>query len=66
MTKVIPTKNILFASEMVGAVRGVDPETGFNYDDTKRYIDGTPNLTDADRAEIFSGNVQRVFTRLKV
>ena len=66
MTKVIPTKNILFASEMVGAVRGVDPETGYNYDDTKRYIDGTPNLTDAERADIFSGNVQKVFSRLKV
>ncbi|MDP7100842.1 MAG: amidohydrolase family protein, partial [Rhodospirillales bacterium] len=25
LTKVIPTKNILFASEMVGAVRGIDP-----------------------------------------
>ena len=66
MTKVIPTKNILFASEMVGAVRGIDPETGFNYDDTKRYIDGTPNLTEAEKAEVFSGNVQKVFSRLKI
>ena len=66
MTKVIPVKNILFASEMVGAVRGVDPETGFNYDDTKRYIDGTPNLTDAERTQVFSENTQRVFSRLKV
>ncbi|TDI67145.1 MAG: amidohydrolase [Alphaproteobacteria bacterium] len=66
MTKVIPIKNILFASEMVGAVRGVDPETGFNYDDTKRYIDGTPNLNDAQRKEVFSENTLRVFSRLKV
>jgi 4-oxalmesaconate hydratase len=66
MTKVIPVKNILFASEMVGAVRGVDPETGYNYDDTKRYIDGTPNLTDAEREQVFSANTQRVFSRLKV
>ena len=66
MTKVIPIKNILFASEMVGAVRGVDPETGFNYDDTKRYIDGTPNLNDAEREEVFSENTLRVFSRLKV
>jgi len=66
MTKVIPVKNILFASEMVGAVRGVDPETGFNYDDTKRYIDGTPNLTDAERAQVFSENTLRVFSRLKL
>ncbi len=39
LLKVIPADNILFASEMVGAVKGVDPETGFNYDDTKRYVD---------------------------
>ena len=39
LTKVIPVDNILFASEMIGAVRGIDPETGFHYDDTKRYIE---------------------------
>ena len=66
MTKVIPTKNILFASEMVGAVRGVDPETGHNYDDTKRYIDGTPNRSEAERAAVFSENTLKVFSRLKV
>jgi 4-oxalmesaconate hydratase len=65
MTKVIPTKNILFASEMVGAVRGIDPETGFPFDDTKRYIDNAPELTDAQKTEIFEGNVRKVFSRLK-
>ena len=39
LTKVIPVENILFASEMIGAVRGIDPETGHYYDDTKRYIE---------------------------
>ncbi len=39
LLKVIPVENILFGSEMVGAVRGIDPTTGFNYDDTKRYIE---------------------------
>ena len=29
LTEVIPVDNILFASEMIGAVRGIDPETGF-------------------------------------
>ena len=28
LVRVVPTENILFASEMLGAVRGVDPETG--------------------------------------
>jgi 4-oxalmesaconate hydratase len=65
LTKVIPVENILFASEMVGAVRGIDPETGFNYDDTKRYIDATPNLSAADKKKIFEDNVRKVFPRLK-
>src|SRR5579863_6596867 len=36
LLKVIPVENILFGSEMVGAVRGIDPESGHYYDDTKR------------------------------
>ena len=63
MSKVIPLDNILFASEMLGAVKGVDPETGFNYDDTKRYIDQLP-LSPADRDKIFQGNARRVYPRL--
>lgn len=61
---VIPTKNILFASEMVGAVRGIDPETGFYFDDTKRYIDQTTKIDDAARQQIFEGNALAVFKRL--
>ena len=41
LTQVIPVDNILFASEMIGAVRGIDPETGHYYDDTKRYIEAS-------------------------
>ena len=37
--KVVPVDNILFASEMVGAVNGNDPKTGFGFDDTKRYVE---------------------------
>ena len=39
LLKVVPVDNILFGSEMVGAVRGVDPRSGHYYDDTKRYIE---------------------------
>jgi 4-oxalmesaconate hydratase len=63
LTKVIPVENVLFGSEMVGAVRGIDPETGQYYDDTKRYIDASA-LSDADKQKIFSGNARRVFPRL--
>ena len=48
LLRVVPIDNILFASEMVGAVRGVDPETGHHYDDTRRYLDAA-DLTDAQR-----------------
>ncbi|HUC66552.1 MAG TPA: amidohydrolase family protein [Stellaceae bacterium] len=66
LTEVIPVENILFASEMVGAVRGIDPETGHPFDDTKRYIEAAPALAAADRAQIFAGNARRVFSRLKL
>lgn len=63
LTKVIPADNILFASEIVGAVRGIDPETGHYYDDTKRYIDKVDWLSAADKKKIFSGNVRKVYPR---
>jgi 4-oxalmesaconate hydratase len=63
LLKVIPADNILFAQEIFGAVRGVDPETGYNYDDTKRYIDAIEWLEPADREKIFYGNVRRVYKR---
>ena len=62
--KVIPIDNILFASEMVGAVRGIDPETGNYYDDTKRYVEAL-RLSDEDRRKVFEGNARRVYSRLK-
>ncbi len=64
LTKVIPVDNILFASEMIGAVRGIDPETGFNFDDTKRYIDASTQLSAAQKHQIFEGNARRVYPRL--
>ena len=65
LTKVVPVDNILFASEMVGAVRGPDPETGFDFDDTKRYIDHTPNLSADERKKIYETNILKVYSRLK-
>ena len=63
LAKVIPVDNILFGSEMVGAVRGIDPETGHYFDDTKRYIDALPLDADAKR-QVFELNARRVFPRL--
>ena len=64
LTKVIPVKNIMFASEMIGAVRGIDPETGHYFDDTKRYIESTINLNADERHQVYEGNARRVFSRL--
>ena len=64
LTRVIPAENILFASEMVGAVKGIDPESGFNYDDTRRYIDASATLTPEQKRAVFAGNVMRVYPRL--
>jgi 4-oxalmesaconate hydratase len=63
LLEVIPVENVLFASEMVGAVRGIDPETGHYFDDTKRYIENAAKLSDAERELIFEGNARRVFPR---
>jgi len=63
LAEVIDTKNILFGSEMVGAVRGIDPQTGHYFDDTKRYVDAL-DITPEQRAAIFEGNARRVFPRL--
>lgn len=63
LTEVIPVKNVLFASEMIGAVRGIDPRTGHHFDDTKRYIEAA-KLTDEERFQIYEGNARRVYPRL--
>ncbi|HVY00226.1 MAG TPA: amidohydrolase family protein [Pseudorhodoplanes sp.] len=64
LAKVIPVDNIIFGSEMVGAVRGIDPETGHHFDDTKRYIDQLSTLSAEAKFKIFEGNARRVFGRL--
>jgi len=61
--EVVDLDNILFGSEMLGAVRGVDPATDHYFDDTKRYVDAL-DLTDAQRAQVYAGNARRVFPRL--
>ena len=61
---VIPAANVLFASEMIGAVRSVDPETGRRFDDTKYLLDSISTLSEDDRRAVYGGNARRVFGRL--
>ena len=61
--EVIDIENILFGSEMVGAVRGIDPQTGQYFDDTKRYIDAL-DIPAADKHKVFELNARRLYPRL--
>ncbi|MBC2665390.1 amidohydrolase [Novosphingobium flavum] len=64
LTRVIPVDNVLFGSEMIGAVRGRDPDTGNYFDDTKKYVDACDELGEVDRYKLFEGNARRVYPRL--
>jgi 4-oxalmesaconate hydratase len=61
--RVIPVDNILFASEMLGAVRGVDPDTEVAWDDTAQYVRGL-NLPENELRAIFERNARRVYPLL--
>jgi 4-oxalmesaconate hydratase len=64
LSQIVPSENIVFASEMIGAVRDVDPRTGFYFDDTLRYVRSATGWTDEQRAAITEDNVLRVYPRL--
>ncbi|WP_370416013.1 amidohydrolase family protein [Streptomyces fradiae] len=63
LTRVIGTEHVLFASEMLGAVRGVAPETGIAWDDTKTYVDAA-GLAPDQLHHIYEANARRVYPRL--
>ncbi|MET8831889.1 amidohydrolase family protein [Streptomyces sp. NPDC004610] len=63
LCRVVPARNLLFASEMIGAVRGVDPRTGHHFDDTRRYVENA-GLTPTDLAAVQEHNARRVHPRL--
>jgi 4-oxalmesaconate hydratase len=60
---VIDVDNILFGSEMIGAVRGIDPRTGHYFDDTRRYVDAL-GLRPEDQHKVYEANARRVYPRL--
>jgi 4-oxalmesaconate hydratase len=63
LVEVMGPDNVIFASEMIGAVRGVDARTGRYFDDTKPYVDAL-NLNETDRSKIFEGNALKAYPRL--
>jgi 4-oxalmesaconate hydratase len=56
--------HVLFASEMIGAVREKDPRTDTYFDDTKRYLDAIAWLTADDRHKLFESNARSAYPRL--
>jgi 4-oxalmesaconate hydratase len=63
LLRIVPAENILFGSEMVGAVRGIDPQTGHYFDDTKRYIDAA-DIDEGAKRKILEENTRRVYPRI--
>jgi 4-oxalmesaconate hydratase len=64
LVDVIGKQNVIFASEMIGAVRSRNPRDGNNYyDDTKRYVDAI-GLSQEDENTIYEGNARKVYPRL--
>jgi 4-oxalmesaconate hydratase len=63
LVEVVGVDNVLFASEMLGAVRGNDPATGRAWDDT-RYLLDQLDLDGPARGKLFHRNACRVYPRL--
>jgi 4-oxalmesaconate hydratase len=64
LVEVIGPNNVVFASEMIGAVKGIDARSGHHFDDTKRYVDAIEGLSETDRHTIFEGNALKIYPRL--
>jgi 4-oxalmesaconate hydratase len=64
LVEVIGADNVVFASEMIGAVKSVDARSGHYFDDTKRYVDAIETLSETDRYKIFEGNALGIYPRL--
>ncbi|MFF2297904.1 amidohydrolase family protein [Arthrobacter sp. NPDC058127] len=63
LTRVVPSRNILFASEMLGAVRGADPETGVEWDNTLVYVKSA-GLSGENERRILLENALEVYPGL--
>jgi Insertion element 4 transposase N-terminal/Amidohydrolase len=59
----IDADRILFGSEMIGAVRGINPTTGHYFDDTRRYIDAL-GLSPEVRDQVYELSARRIYPRL--
>jgi predicted TIM-barrel fold metal-dependent hydrolase len=56
--------NVLFATEMFGAVNAIDPKTGRNFEDIVPIFQSIDALSAEDKRKITEGNARKVFSRI--
>ena len=56
--------NVLFATEMFGAVNAIDPKTGRNFEDIVPIFQSIDALSAEDKRKITELNAQKVFSRI--
>ena len=64
LIKRIGADNVLFATEMFGAVNAIDPKTGRNFEDLVPLFQAIDWLSDEERYKISEGNVRKLFPRM--
>ena len=64
LIKRVGVDNILFATEMFGAINAIDPKTGRNFEDIVPIFRSIEWLSDEDRFKITEGNARKVYSRI--
>lgn len=65
LIKRIGVDNVLFATEMFGAVNAIDPKTGRNFEDVVPIFQSVEGLSEEDRWKITEGNARKLYSRVK-
>jgi len=64
LIKRVGVDNVLFATEMFGAVNAIDPKSGRNFEDIVPIFRSIEWLSDEERRKITEGNARKIYTRM--
>jgi len=64
LIKRVGIDNVLFATEMFGAVNAIDPKTGRNFEDIVPIFKSIEWLSEEDKTKITEGNAKKLFSRM--
>ena len=64
LIKRVGVDNVLFATEMFGAVNAIDPKSGKNFEDIVPIFRSIEWLSDEERRKITEGNARKIYTRM--